>query len=65
MKYTEPKKNEWVYPKQKGYRIGCCDCGLVHEVDFRIVKGKVEFRVRPSKRATAAMRAAMKRSKKK
>jgi hypothetical protein len=22
----------------KRYRMGCCDCGLVHELDFRVVR---------------------------
>lgn len=22
----------------KGYRIGCCDCGSVHDMDFSVVK---------------------------
>lgn len=22
----------------KGYEITCCDCGLIHRVDFKIVK---------------------------
>ncbi len=28
------KHNEWVIPKQDGYLMECCDCGLVHSVDF-------------------------------
>jgi hypothetical protein len=34
----------------------CCDCGLVHRMDFRIVKGRVQFRPFRDKRATAAAR---------
>jgi len=34
----------------------CCDCGLIHRLDFRIVDGKVEFRTRRDDRATAAAR---------
>lgn len=26
---------EWVKPVPKGYRIQCCDCGLVHEMEFK------------------------------
>jgi hypothetical protein len=29
---------EWVYPVMDGYKMGCCDCGLVHQVSFRVVK---------------------------
>lgn len=28
--------SEWVYPKLKNlYLFKCCDCGLVHEIDFK------------------------------
>jgi hypothetical protein len=29
--------SDWELPVMKGYRIGCCDCGLVHDMDFKIV----------------------------
>lgn len=32
--------SRWVPPQMKGYRMGCCDCGLVHDVDFQVVKVK-------------------------
>lgn len=57
MKYDEPKPDEWVTPIHRGYKIACCDCGLVHDMDFRIIKGrKVQFRVRRNERSTAGMR---------
>ncbi len=28
---------DWIAPIP-GYRFMCCDCGLVHEMEFRIVK---------------------------
>ena len=40
----------------RNFRHACCDCGLVHEMQFRIKEGNVLFRVRRNKRATAAMR---------
>ena len=36
--------------------IGCCDCGLVHWMDFKSVKGNPFWRVRVAKRMTAKMR---------
>jgi hypothetical protein len=51
----------WVQPVPEGYRMSCCDCGLVHEMDFRIYEGRPQFRARRHKRATAAMRAWKKR----
>ena len=38
--------NEWVQPVRKGYRLTCCNCGLVHEMDFRVYRGKIQFRAR-------------------
>lgn len=29
---------DWVCPKPTGYLMQCCDCELIHEVDFRVVK---------------------------
>lgn len=26
---------EWIYPKQDSYLFKCCDCGLVHELQFK------------------------------
>jgi hypothetical protein len=28
--------SEWVHPLP-GYLMGCCDCGLIHEMEFAIV----------------------------
>lgn len=28
----------WQHPKMIGYKMQCCDCGLIHEVQFRVVK---------------------------
>lgn len=27
---------EWVQPIMEGYRMACCDCGLVHDMSFRV-----------------------------
>lgn len=56
MKYDEPKAGEWVQPIRKGYRLMCCDCGLVHTINFRIHKGKIQFQVFRNNRATAMAR---------
>lgn len=47
--------SEWVVPTKR-IRDQCCDCGLIHEIEYRIVGGQVEFRARRHKRATAAAR---------
>lgn len=56
MKYKQAWEDEWVQPKRHGYRMRCCDCKLVHIVDFRIKNGRVQFRPMRDNRATAASR---------
>ena len=34
--------SEWVCPDPKGYLMKCCDCGLVHEAQFGVVRYKSE-----------------------
>jgi hypothetical protein len=41
VKFQEPKAKEsgwttWQCPVMRGYKLACCDCGLVHGMDFRI-----------------------------
>lgn len=59
-KYDKPKAGDWIEPRRrKGYKLACCDCGLVHVVNFRIVNPKwkkIQFQVFRDNRATAAMR---------
>ena len=38
MSYENPVENEWVKPVMSDYIAECCDCGLKHEVDFKVVK---------------------------
>lgn len=60
MKYKTHKDGEWVRPKRKGYKMMCCDCGLVHIVDFSLEKhGKnrvIMFRAKRDNRATGQSR---------
>ena len=37
----------WIYPKQRGFVIGCCGCGLAHSFNFRVnTRQMVEFQIR-------------------
>lgn len=47
---------EWVQPIRRGYKMRCCDCRLVHEMQFRVKDGRAQFRARRHERATAASR---------
>lgn len=48
--------NEWCQPVRKGYSLACCDCDLVHLLDFRIHKGHIQFRARRDEKATRKLR---------
>jgi hypothetical protein len=30
--------SDWQYPVMAGYKLACCDCGLVHDVEFEVVR---------------------------
>jgi hypothetical protein len=34
------KWSEWITPIMRGYLMACCDCGLVHEIDFKALEVK-------------------------
>ena len=51
---------EGTRPRMRNFREQCCDCGLIHRLDFRIADGRIEFRTRRDDRATAAARRSFK-----
>ena len=61
-RYHVAQEGEWIEPRRRGFRWGCCDCGLVHEVDFEVrADGTLRFRVRRDGRATANARRPLRR----
>lgn len=39
-RFAKPKPGrggwtDWIYPEPKQYFMKCCDCGLVHEMQFK------------------------------
>jgi len=56
MRYAKPKAGEWIQPVRKAYKLCCCDCGLVHELDFRIVNRRIQFRAKRNERSTGQVR---------
>ena len=36
-KFKQITEGEWVWPKMRGYKMQCCDCGLIHFVDFVVI----------------------------
>lgn len=39
--------SRWVQPVMRSYKMACCDCGLVHVMEFRALR-----RTRPEERGT-------------
>jgi hypothetical protein len=64
LKHERVGSGEWVQPIRKGYKMGCCDCGLVHRMDFRLWKTRrgnfIQFRAYRDNKSTAAVRRHMK-----
>ncbi len=60
MKYVKQEDGDLIQPVMRGYKMQCCDCGLVHGLNFYVVKKgrghKVKFQVWRDNRATAAVR---------
>jgi len=38
MTYRQEHDGEPVLPIMDGYKMKCCDCGLVHTINFRAIK---------------------------
>jgi hypothetical protein len=60
-RYQPAVDGEWITPARRGYRMRCCDCGLVHVIDFRLrptLNGgrKLQYRATRDRRATAGSR---------
>lgn len=38
LSFPQVQSGEWVTPRMSGYRMQCCDCGLIHRLNFRILR---------------------------
>lgn len=56
MIYYLQQDGEWIKPQMKEYRLRCCDCGLVHILNFRITGNAIEFQAYRDNRATGQTR---------
>lgn len=70
--YMQIVEGEWIEPTQNGFIDQCCDCCLVHVIDFAVVDRRtkekipnvtVQFKLRVDRRKTAASRRKLKFSK--
>ncbi len=62
-RFQRPRAGEWVQPIRRGYKLACCDCGLVHNLNFRLVQWgrgrKIQFQAFRNERSTALSRRKM------
>lgn len=54
--YSGKGFTEWIQPIERGYKFACCDCGLVHDLNFQVVDGRAQFQVQRNNRSTALVR---------
>jgi hypothetical protein len=61
MKYIEHKVfddgwTDWIAPALD-YKLACCDCGLIHQIEFKVHEdGTLTYRAKRDNRATAQRR---------
>jgi len=55
-KYVQVVEGEWTDESWEKNHDQCCDCGLVHEIDYRIVNGVLQSKVRVLQRNTDQIR---------
>jgi len=67
--YMQIVEGEWIEPAKEGFVDQCCDCGLVHVIDFAVIDKRtrkevpyvqVQFKLRVDRRKTAASRRKLK-----
>jgi hypothetical protein len=61
-RWLKVEDGEWVAITAKGHKNACCDCGLVHTIDYRIAEdGSFQVRFKRDNRATGQVRRKMKK----
>ncbi len=59
--YYHITDGEWIAVPRRGFKEQCCDCGLVHKLNFRInAKGELEIQTTRDMRSTSAVRRSFK-----
>ena len=54
-RYTDTDEGEWFHVPRK-LQIGCCDCGLVHNVELKVINRRIWMRATRNVRATSQRR---------
>lgn len=62
MRYEQTVEGKWYDISALQGRLACCDCGLVHDVQFMIDCTKLHVRFNRNERATRARRDQLRRT---
>ena len=55
--YYHVTDGEWITVPKRGYKEQCCDCGLIHRMNFKInAKGGIDIQTFRDNRATGGAR---------
>ena len=54
--YYQVTDGEWIQEPMRGGKDQCCDCGLVHTVNYKIIDGKLYRQVFRNPQATGGAR---------
>lgn len=41
MRYKKRASGEWVQPSRAGFYFKCCECGIAHKLEFRLVPNRL------------------------
>ena len=52
MKFEQLKEGEWSEMLMENQKLACCDCGLVHTINFKIKKKTVHAQFFRDEKAT-------------
>jgi len=54
--YDDSDEDFSINPKEEILKLACCDCGLVHQIEFEVTKKGVVVKMRRDNRATGQFR---------
>jgi hypothetical protein len=44
-RFKKVTSNKWIQPTlERFHHIRCCDCGLIHRLEFRLHKNRLQFK---------------------
>ena len=63
--FKQVRAGEWVIPRMSNYKVECCDCGLIHTMDFLVIHEETHVPLNSCKVMFRAYRKEKKKKRKK